>query len=99
MLFALTLLACSGGGTESDPVAAITALTGDTASGETLFSSNCASCHGAAGEGVSAPAIAGLDFTDGDISLVLNGEDGMPAFGESLSDQDIADIIAYVGTL
>jgi mono/diheme cytochrome c family protein len=97
MLFVLTLLACSGG--DTDPVAAITALTGDTASGETLFSANCASCHGAAGEGGTGPAIAGLDFTDGDISLVLNGEDAMPAFGDSLSDQDIADVIAYVGTL
>lgn len=28
--------------------------------------------------------------------IVLNGEDSMPSFADSLEDQDIADIIAWL---
>ena len=92
------LTACSGG--ETDEVAAIAALTGDSAAGQAIFDANCASCHGAMGEGGTGPAIAGeSDETEELIEYVLYGEDEMPAFGDTLEDQEIADVIAYVQSL
>lgn len=82
-----------------DPGSAISAADGDAASGETIFADNCASCHGAAAEGGSGPAIAGASDSSSNIDIVLNGEESMPAFVDSLSDQDISDIFAYLATL
>ncbi|MED5374700.1 MAG: cytochrome c [Myxococcota bacterium] len=96
MLFLLSLLACEGEDTGTDREADIAALQGDTANGETLYST-CQGCHGAAGEGTdSGPGIAGESKAE-IIETVLYGEDTMPAY-ESWADQDIADVTAYVLT-
>lgn len=86
--------------------------------GTELFGANCASCHGASGQGVSAPA-----FVDGavvetwpdwrdHVMWVKLGSDGwpastygatnkpvggggMPAFGDALTDQEIAQIVLH----
>ena len=85
ILFAL-LLACAGEGRVDD----ILALTGDPVAGEAVFDSSCASCHGAAGSGGSGGDPQGVAET------VLFGNDEMPAFDGDLSDQEIADVVAYV---
>ena len=82
-----------------DPGSAISAADGDAATGETIFADKCASCHGAAAEGGSGPAIAGASDSSGNIDIILNGEEAMPGFADSLSDQDISDIFAYLATL
>ena len=70
---------------------------GNELAGETLYDGKCAACHGSSAEGASAPSI--LEQPDAHfVSAVQNGIGNMPAFPE-LSEQDIADIIAFVRTL
>ena len=63
------------------------------------YTTNCASCHGAQGQGVSAPALAG-DAKLADAEFVANtlvhGFGYMPAFGGQLSDTEIAEIGTYI---
>jgi mono/diheme cytochrome c family protein len=75
--------------------------------GRQLWGLNCASCHGARGQGVSAPALNSKQFLSG-ISddqmhrIVASGITGtpMPAwwneFGGPLTDDQIAAVVAYV---
>jgi mono/diheme cytochrome c family protein len=54
---------------------------GSSATGEDLYGSNCAGCHGDAGQGGSAPALGdvvpGMDAEDVS-EVILLGEDEMP---------------------
>ena len=79
---------------KSDRVTAIESLEGDTASGSTLFSGNCASCHGASGQGISGPSLTNVDETVL-IDAMLSGPDAMPSFS-GLTDQQLADLTAFV---
>jgi cytochrome c oxidase subunit 2 len=71
--------------------------------GENVYNTNCASCHQADGSGVppAFPALAGSEVALGDISthidIVVNGVSGsaMQAFGEQLSEVDIAAVVTY----
>ncbi len=69
--------------------------------GEAVYTTNCASCHQAKGEGVAGvfPAIAGSPIAMGDVKLhidrVVNGGVGMPPFGEQLSPVDIAAVVTF----
>ncbi|MEX1361678.1 MAG: cytochrome c [Nannocystaceae bacterium] len=90
----------SGDGGGGDRNADIKALTGDAASGQTVFSSmTCASsgCHGADGNSGSAPALRdsapGLS-DDQIIDSVLDGKGAMPP--NDLEDQEMADVLAWV---
>jgi cytochrome c oxidase subunit 2 len=74
------------------------------ASGKTVYDKNCASCHGAAGEGnsaISIPAIAGSSVATGDLARHLdvgvNGVSGtmMQAFGGIINDVEMAAVITY----
>lgn len=91
----LVLFACGGGDTTREGT--ILALTGDPVNGATVFAANCAACHGADGSGGSGPAIAGWDESGEEfLEYVLYGEDAMPAYDGVLTDQEIADVYAYV---
>lgn len=63
--------------------------------GGSLFETNCMPCHGAKGEGGSAPA---LTASNADRSIIENGElnKGMPAFGGNLSPEEITAILEYL---
>ena len=73
------------------------------AKGEEVYNTQCATCHLATGAGMppAFPALAGSEFVNGpavdQIGLVLNGKPGtaMQAFGNLLSDADIAAAITY----
>jgi mono/diheme cytochrome c family protein len=78
------------------------AAAGDPAKGKTLFANaGCGGCHTLADAGATGQVGPPLD---GDsnlsralvVSRVTDGQGPMPAFGGQLSDQDIADIAAYV---
>ncbi len=75
----------------------ILGLDADPAAGAEVFSANCASCHGASGEGDIGPAMseAVTELSEDEfLATVFNGTDeGMPAF--ALSDQEAADLVAY----
>jgi len=73
--------------------------------GEALYADICQGCHmpggrGAVGAG-AYPALAGnprLESVGYPLTLVINGRNGMPAFGELLTDQQVAAVVNYVRT-
>lgn len=79
--------------------------TGDPARGGRLFVENCAVCHGVNGQGrvgASLENFPGIEVSATISQTIRQGVPGsvMPAWGEAnggpLSDQDIADITAYI---
>ena len=69
--------------------------------GSAIYSTNCAGCHGANGEGARAKAIAGIGaFFAADasplVNLVTNGGTNMPSFGSKLSAEEIDAVVAHV---
>lgn len=79
---------------------------GEVDKGETIFNGNCAACH-AGGQNVIMPEKTlekeALDsFLGGGrnekavVNQVTNGKNAMPAFGGRLSDDDIANVAAFV---
>ena len=86
----------------SDRAATILGLNGDAASGEALFSAGaCATpaCHGADGvSGSATPSLGDSVPNASDEQIVntfLNGKGSMPP-QSNLSDQELADLLAYV---
>ena len=84
--------------TEESPAAG---LEGDAAAGEAVFASNgCGGCHTLEAAGSSGEVGPNLDESQPDVELVVdrvtNGAGAMPAYGDQLEDQQIADVAAYV---
>jgi len=74
---------------------------GDAAAGESVFAENgCGSCHALEAAGASGSIGPNLDESQPDFDLavdrVTNGAGAMPAFGDSLDEQQIRDVAAYV---
>jgi len=69
---------------------------GDATAGADVYSTSCAGCHGAEGEGASGPAMSDVvpGHSEDDIaSVAMNGEGSMPPI---LSDAtQAADVAAY----
>ena len=73
--------------------------------GEAIFKDVCQGCHmpdakGAVGAGMY-PALAKnpkLEVAGYPVSVVVNGQKAMPAFGGMFSDQQVADVVNYVRT-
>ena len=71
--------------------------------GEAVYAKNCVACHQASGKGIPSvfPALDGSKIATGakleHIKTVLNGRPGtaMAAFGQQLSDTDIAAVITF----
>ena len=77
----------------------------DQRGGENLYRAICQGCHMPDGRGAKGaaeyPALAGnskLASGPYPVLTVLGGRRGMPAFGGSLTDQQIADVVNYVRT-
>jgi quinohemoprotein ethanol dehydrogenase len=87
-----------GGEEESKEVEAGGA--GDAAAGAEVFANNCSICHGSKGTGGNGgPDLRTMPKAkteSGAIEQVTNGGGGMPAFNGSLSEEEIADVAAYV---
>lgn len=82
--------ATTGGGSAGDPQA-----------GEAVFASaGCGSCHTLAAAGSNGQVGPNLDDAKPPASLVVdrvtNGKNVMPSFADSLSEQQIQDVAAYV---
>ena len=79
---------------------------GDPAAGADL-AVECAMCHGQDGKGNAAiPALTGLDdaYLIEQLKAFKSGErvdedELMPMYAEDLSDQDMADLVAYYASL
>ena len=78
---------------------------GDPVAGKEVFlgASGCAGCHTLADAGSSGTVGPNLDDTTPSFELsydrVTNGQGGMPAFSSSLTDQQRADVAAYVSSV
>lgn len=94
LLFAF-LVACTDGTDGKDTGEA---LVGDAAAGEALYTSNCASCHGADGSGngtypnlvEETPGLEDAEIED----IVLNGRGAMAGF--PFDAQEMADLLAHL---
>lgn len=70
--------------------------------GKAIFSSNCASCHTLKAAGATGEVGPNLDELGPDEATVekqvTNGGGGMPAFGGTLSPEEIKEVAAFVST-
>jgi high-affinity iron transporter len=89
------------------------ALAADPTAGRTLYAASCTACHGAAGDGNGAAAVAlkprPTDFTSAEFwasrtdaqvaTSIRTGRPGtsMTAFA-GLTDADVANLVAYLRT-
>jgi mono/diheme cytochrome c family protein len=76
-------------------------LEGDASNGESIFASaGCGGCHTLEAAGSSGTVGPNLDDSQPSFELVVdrvtNGAGAMPAFEGQLSEQEIADVSAYV---
>ena len=75
------------------------------AAGKQLFAQNCAACHGADATGGIGPNLTAKTFKFGRtrdaIATTIKGgrPGGMPAFGNQLSGEQIADLAAFIESL
>ncbi len=104
------LVACGGetadGGTDEDTTDAelteverVLALTGDVTAGEGIYTSNCQLCHaadGTGGTGTDLTAWTASGSEEEAVTAVLAGKGTMPSYRASLSEQDVADVVAYI---
>jgi mono/diheme cytochrome c family protein len=74
---------------------------GDAAAGADVYTSaGCGTCHTLEDAGSTGTVGPNLDESQPDLELVLdrvtNGQGAMPPFQDTLSEQEIADVAAYV---
>ena len=73
---------------------------GDAAAGEAVFTANCGSCHTLEEAGTTGTVGPILDESTLDVDAVVtqveNGGGGMPPFGGQLSEEEIANVAAFV---
>jgi mono/diheme cytochrome c family protein len=104
----LVLAGCSGGKTVSPAPQTVEGtlpttpqVTGDPVAGKQVFeTAGCSGCHTLADAGAKGTVGPNLDQAkpplDRVIDRVTNGKGVMPSFAGQLSDQQIADVAAYV---
>ena len=73
---------------------------GGASTGAQLFAANCATCHGADGQGAVGPQLAGqvtksFPNIEDQIKFVSEGSGGMPSFAGKLSPQQIRQVVEY----
>lgn len=102
LAFVVLLFVDEPGGTKA-PATPATAAAAPSA-GQAVYTAECAKCHGARGQGGLGPQLAGgrmaeryPDAAD-QVAVVARGRGGMPAFGNSLSAEQIAAVVAYTRT-
>lgn len=88
--------------TQTAPTETTEAGGGSTPVGKEIFlgASGCASCHTLADAGATGTIGPNLDATQPPVDLVVdrvtNGQGGMPSFADSLSEEEIQEVAAYV---
>ena len=82
-----------------------TEAAGDAAAGKEVFlgTAGCSGCHtlaDAAATGTIGPNLDAVKPSDDKVvSQVTTGGGGMPPFGDTLTEQQIADVAAYVSSV
>jgi mono/diheme cytochrome c family protein len=90
--------------TETQPTTTEPGGAGDPVAGKSVFASaGCASCHTLADAGSTGTIGPNLDAAspsfDKVVERVTNGKGVMPSFKDSLSEEQIADVAAYVSSV
>ena len=73
--------------------------------GADIYRARCASCHGSAGEGGPiGPPVDSPDMWDelgeeGVRAVIVDGAEGMPAYGDVLTDDEVDAVVAYLRAL
>lgn len=80
-------------------------VTGDPVQddGARIFAARCSGCHGAQGQGLSGPQLAGRvaeRFPDPDdqVAVISDGRNGMPAFGSRLTAAELDAVVEFTRT-
>jgi len=73
---------------------------GGAADGQAIYEANCARCHGPDGEGGQGPALGNGEVEghlslDEQIDVITNGRNAMPAWEDSLSEEEIEAVATY----
>ncbi len=69
--------------------------------GQTVYTRNCASCHGAAGAGGrgvrlnEGAVLRSFPLVSDQIDVIANGRRTMPAFSGRLTEEDIEAVVRY----
>ncbi len=103
----MSLSACMAINPRAESVAK---LTGAVTNGQALYTASCADCHGADGKGTSKSVVSGITIslvktrkfhsTAESLTYLLDGiPDTTMAGYSSWSDQQLADVWAYVASL
>jgi cytochrome c oxidase cbb3-type subunit 3 len=78
-------------------------IVGDVEQGAGIYADRCSECHGASGQGVSAPSLGDQAFlahaSDHFLRYaIVNGRDGTPmkSFSAELADEEINSVVAYL---
>jgi mono/diheme cytochrome c family protein len=71
--------------------------------GARIFAARCSGCHGARGQGLSGPQLAGAvvdRFPDpaDQAAVIADGRDGMPAFGSRLTVEELNAVVEFTRT-
>jgi cytochrome c553 len=91
--------------TETETTVTTPVIEGDPVAGKEVFlgASACGGCHTLADAGASGAIGPNLDesMPDNELALdrVTNGQGGMPSFSSTLTEQQIADVAAYVSSV
>lgn len=99
LLFVCSTMSCAAA-LDEERVDDVLALEGDPQTGAAFFSDSCERCHGPDGNGDGqGPELVGAGLQRRDIvEAVLKGPWRMPSFSDE-SDQELADVTAFVDTL
>ena len=74
-----------------------------TETGQAIFATRCAACHGADGQGGYGPTLANViahRFPNpaDEAAVVTKGRGAMPSFADSLTPEQIAAVVEYTRT-
>lgn len=89
---------------------AVSAATARAQDAATLYKTKCAACHGPDGKGATAAgkSMGVRDFASPDVAketdaqlteIIAKGHNKMPAYGNSLKEAQIKDLVAYIRDL
>lgn len=89
--------------TETTPPETPTETEASTAAGEEIFLAQCGTCHTLADAGTTGSVGPNLDSAQPPVELVVdrvtNGQGIMPSFSDTLSEEQIQDVAAYVAAV
>lgn len=93
----------AAGGVDLDALKTAVASKDEAQKGQALFAERCAACHGDAGQGVIGPNLTDKFWIHGGkpdkILATMRtgvGDKGMPAWGESMSDPEMMQVVSYI---